>query len=241
VKVNKDLVNFAKQYRLVLRRQFKPDRQVSRLATERLGRQALAMGLETLDVARVHARALAQLPAREQPIGVRARQLARAREFFAEVMVPIEKTHPPAVQSDLRIRQLARTLQQREAQTSATARRLSDGIARRQAAEDHLKQSGTRRAALLTEARRLQERLRDQTRNLLAAQENERRRSSQRLRNEVAQILLAIDIRLFNLKRATWADTEVLKKEIVDAQRLVKQSAKAVRRFKDAIGAPHEA
>lgn len=67
-----------------------------------LGRQAAAIGLETLDVAKMHEAALASLEASRSRDGI----IKRAELFFAEAIIPIEKTHRAALQANAHLTQL---------------------------------------------------------------------------------------------------------------------------------------
>jgi signal transduction histidine kinase len=126
-------------------------------------------------------------------------------------------------------------------ESSASARRLEPGIARRLAAEAALKKSGEHRLRLLQESSRLQSRWRHQARAMLSAQEDERQKTSRHLDDEIVQTLLGIHIRLLTLKQAARANTGNLKKEIASTQRLVKQSVSMVNRFAHEFGAQHKA
>ncbi|MCX7010339.1 MAG: histidine kinase [Kiritimatiellaeota bacterium] len=204
-----------------------------------LGCQAATLGLETLDVARIHEQILVKLVAPGGSIRSRQKAISRAERFFAEAIVPIEKTHSAALQTDVRVQQLSQTLRRRTVESSASTRHLEQGIVRRQAAETALTVSGKHRLKLLQEARALQQRLLVQTRKMLAAQETERQKNSHQLHDEIAQILLAIHVRLLTLKTSSQANTENLKKEIAETQRLVKQSAMTIQRLAHEHGAHH--
>jgi signal transduction histidine kinase len=205
----------------------------------RLGRQAVALELDTLDLARIHARALVSLalPAGSSRTGQRL--IERAKRFFTEAIVPIEKTHGAALNADLHVNQLTRTLRRRTVESSASTRRLERGIARRQAAEAALKKSGEHRNRLLRESSRLQSRLRHQMRAILLAQEDERQKTSRQLQDEIAQALVAINLRLLTLKTAAKANTSKLSQEIAETQWLVDESVKTLRRLAHDFGIGH--
>ena len=65
-------------------------------AAQGLGRQAMAIGLETLDLARIHEQALITLVLPSYSPGTRDAMVRRAGTFFAEAITPIEKTHRTA-------------------------------------------------------------------------------------------------------------------------------------------------
>jgi hypothetical protein len=64
-------------------------------------------------VVRIHRQALTTLVSSGGPSRTRAGIIKRARAFFAEAMVPIERTHRAALKVDAHERQLNQTLRQR--------------------------------------------------------------------------------------------------------------------------------
>jgi signal transduction histidine kinase len=236
MKMNAEKAAWSRRYQAAMRKHLQHGAGASLRPALGLGRQAVALGLETLDVALIHGRALAVLAARNGSFGTRQDMIDRAKKFFAEATVPIEKTHGAALKADTRAEQLIQTLRRRTMESSAAARRVARGIAQRQAAEAALEKSGRHRATLLQESRRLRDRLRHQTREILSAQECARQNTSRQLHDEIAQTMLAINFRLLTLKKATRTSTESLKKEIAETQRVVKQSVKMINRFVHEFG-----
>lgn len=222
---------WARRYRTALRAHLAQGPGSSLQPALGLGRQAVALGLETLDVARFHERALTTVVSPGGSSRTRQRMIERAKSFFAETIVPIEKTHRAALKADVRVNQLTQTLRRRTVESSASTRRLKRSIIQRHEAEESLKKSGDHHAQLLAESRRLQKHLRHLTREILSAQEDERQKTSHELHDEVAQNLIAIDLPLLKLKKAARVSTASLKKEIAKTQRLVKESAKKLNRF----------
>jgi signal transduction histidine kinase len=191
-----------------------------------LGKKAVALGLDTLGLARMHERAFVNL---ERSGGSDA-FTRRAELFFAEALTPIVATHRAARQTRAELNRLKRTLARRTTELAATHRHLARGIVRRQSVEAALEKSGEHYARLLKESLQLQEGLRRLTHQLLMAQEDERKKISCELRDEVAQTLLGINARLLALKQEAWSNTAGLKTEIASTQRLVAKSADSVRR-----------
>lgn len=76
----------------------------------------------------------------------------------------------------------------------------------------------------------LQERLRELTHRVLAAQEDEREKIRCELQDEIAQTLLGINVRLISLKQEARSNSNAIKNEIASTQRLVTKSARSVRR-----------
>ena len=185
----------------------------------------MTLGLETLDVANLHAQALTALAPLGGSSGTAGHKTTeRAKVFFAEVIVPIETTHRAALKAKVRIDQLTRTLQRSARDSSAADRKLNRAIAQRQATEAALKQGAEHDAKLLAEADEVQRDLRKRLREILSTQEDEREGTSRELRDEVAQAMLAIDLSLLALKTSANANREELWESIAKVQRLVEES-----------------
>jgi signal transduction histidine kinase len=229
--MNANLNRLSGQYLAALRKHLKAGPKASSQPAIRLGRQAVALGLETLHLARIHEQALTSLVSPGGSSASREGMIKRARAFFAEAIAPIEKTHPAALKAGVHLNQLNQTLRQRTVESSASALHLKRGIVQRQAAEQALKKSGKHRTELLEESRRLQKHLRHLTRELLSAQEDEWQKTSHQLHDEIAQTLLGINVWLLTLKKAANADTQGLEKEITSTQRLVRQAVRAIDRL----------
>ena len=241
VKENPELARWAKRYQAALLNHLGQGPRSGLKSALGLGRQAAALGLETLDVARVHEQALKKLVVPRGSPRSRRRILTRTMKFFEETLVPIEQTHAAAKEDVLQVAELGKKLRQRTAESSASTQRLKKGVVRRQSAETDLKNSGERHARLVKKSQTLEGRLQAQMRQMLAAQEVERRSSSKTLQNEIAQILVAIHVRLLTLKEADRTNTESLKIEIAETQALVKQSVMAIKRLAYESGVHHEA
>ncbi len=235
-----EIARWEKRYRTALRRYLGQGPRSSLRSALALGRQAAALGLETLDVARIHEQALQALTVPNGSARSRQRVLARTKAFFEETIVPIEETHAAAKEDVRQVAELGEELRVREAESTASAQRLKKGVKRRQTAETDLKNSGDRHDRLVKKSMGLESHLQEQMRRILAAQEKERRASSRKLQNEIAQILVAIHVRLLTLKEATKANTDSLKNEIAETQALVKQSVMAIQRLSYEIGVHDE-
>ncbi|MGD0813104.1 MAG: histidine kinase [Verrucomicrobiota bacterium] len=197
-----------------------------------LGRRALALGLETLDLARIHEQAVATLELSSLKDGF----IKRAEIFFTEAITPIVETHRAARQNKIDLRRLNDRLSRRTLELAATNRQLQRGVVRRKKVEAALKKSGQHYSKLLKNSLQLQAGLRQLTHQVLAAQEDERKKISIELQDEIAQTLLGINVRLGSLKREARSNTRGLKNEIASTQRLVMKSAKTVRRVARGYG-----
>jgi two-component system sensor histidine kinase DegS len=222
----------SQQYVAALRRFLKQGPRASVQPARSLGRKAMALELETLDVARVHEAALASLEASSSQDGI----IKQAQIFFTEVITPIETTHRAARKTSGDLNRLTKTLSRRTAELTASGRRLKRGIIQRKVAEKALKKSGKHRTDLLEQSRLVQQHLRLLTRQILSAQEANRTKISRDLHDEIAQTLLGINVRLLALKNESVANAEGLKKEIANTQRLVEKSKKALSRFVRELG-----
>jgi two-component system, NarL family, sensor histidine kinase DegS len=238
--MNRQLVALSRRYQAALQRHLQQGPN-SRAPAHRLGQQAVTLGLETLDLARIHKTALTALVLPADSSATRNRMVERAGIFFTEAITPIEKTHRAGVETALVLNRRNRTLNRRTAQLAAANRHLRQGIVRRKAAEQALKTRGQHYAKLLEESRHLQKHLQRLTHRILSAQENDRKKISRELRDEIAQTLLGINVRLLTLKKGATARNEGLAKEIASTQRLVKKSVKTISRFAREFTSHHEA
>jgi signal transduction histidine kinase len=185
----------------------------------------VALGLKTLELARIHERALTTLEASNSKNGL----IKRAEKFFTEAITPIVERHRGSQQSKNDSKRLNETLRRRTAKLAATNRQLQHSILRRKNVEAALEKSGEHYSRLLNESRQLQEGLRQLTHHVLKSQDDERKEISRELQDEIAQTLLGIDVRLVTLKKAAGSNAKGLKNEIASTQRLLIASAKSVR------------
>jgi signal transduction histidine kinase len=196
-----------------------------------LGRQALTLGLATLDLARIHEQALATLDLASDSHSGRKRMVRRAGDFFAEAITPIEKTHRTAKEATANLNQMIRRLNERGVELAASNRQLQQEIAQRKAVEEALRKSERHQHQLLAESRQMQEQLRFLSRQLLSAQEEERKMISRELHDVIAQTLTSINVRLANLKRDARNNARGFERNIVRTQQLIEQSVNIVHRF----------
>src|SRR5580692_4253070 len=166
--MKQELIGLSRRYVAALRTYMKRGPHDSLQPALILGRQAVALGLETLELARIHGRALAALELSKSKDGL----ARRAEIFFTEAIAPIVGTHRAARQSKNELDRLNGTLDRRTAELAATNLQLQRGIARRKNVETALKKSGQHYAKLLKESLQLQQDLRRLTHQVLAAQED---------------------------------------------------------------------
>lgn len=87
--INRKLTGLSRKYQAALRKHLKQDPQASLPAAQELGRRAMTLGLETLDLARIHEQALIALVLPSYSHGTRESLVRRAGAFFAGVITPL--------------------------------------------------------------------------------------------------------------------------------------------------------
>ena len=108
--MKRKLTALSKRYLGELTKHLRQGPQAGLRSAHGLGRQAVAIGLETLDVAKIHERALAALEASSSSDGI----IKRAELFFKEAITPIEKIHHAALSAGIRLDQLDKELVRRD-------------------------------------------------------------------------------------------------------------------------------
>jgi signal transduction histidine kinase len=225
------LSGLSKHYVTALRTHLRRGPAASLQPAQGLGRRAMSLGLETLDLARVHEQALITLVVPGDSPGAREAMVRRAGRFFAEAITPIEKTHRTAREANNQLVQLNQALHQRSLELTASNRQLHKEILQRKLVEDSLRKSEQHYSLLLEQSRQMQEQLRLLSRQLLSAQEEERKMISRELHDQIAQTLTSINVRLASLKTEAALNTKGLDKKISSTQRLVEKSVNLVHRF----------
>lgn len=191
----------------------------------------MTIGLETLDLARIHEQALITLVLPSFSSSTRAAMVRRAGIFFAEAITPIENTHRIAQETNVQMDRLNRALRQRSAALTVSNQQLKQEIAQRRSAQEALRKSEQHYALLLEQSRHMQEQLRLLSRQLLSAQEEERKKISRELHDVIAQTLTSINLQLASLKTKATLNTKGLERSIARTQRLVGHSVAIVHRF----------
>ena len=218
------LIQLSRRYSTALRNQLKQGPQASLKPALRLGREAVALGVETLGLARIHEQALAELELSDAKNAF----TKLAGIFFTEANTLIEETHHAARQTQARLSKVMSALRRRTQELAVCNRQLQKGADRRKVMEDDFAKRGKLHRKSLEESLELQKRLRHLTHQVMAAQENERKKISRELQDEIAQTLLGINVRLLSLKHEARTNSKGFKKEIASTQRLLVKSARSV-------------
>ena len=132
------LIRLSQRYVTALRKHLEQGPRASLLPALRLGRRAVVLGLETLDVARMHERATTTLELASRKDGF----IERAKIFFTEAITPIEETHLAARQAQAHLRQLTEKLDRRTVELAVSNGQLQRVIVRRKSVEAALEKSG---------------------------------------------------------------------------------------------------
>lgn len=224
--MKRQFILWSRRYAKSLRKYLPPSKlQLGLRQARALGREAVALGLETLDVARIHERCFAACE-RER---LRPGAGKRAKFFFSEVIIPIEMTHQAARHVEAQLKRLSRTLDLRSRELAAANRSLKEGIKRRRITTRALQASTERSRHLSAASSRLRLHLQRTARGVLAAQETRRKELSLRLRDEIAQSLIGINVRLVTLKRDAAITSTGLGREIARTRQLVDDSLISIR------------
>lgn len=221
----------ARRYEAALCRYIEQELPASLKPAVRLGREAVALGLETLDLALIHEQSLISQTLPVNSSSARNRIIKRANTFFAEAIIPMEETHRLALESNVHLSRLNRALSRGALDLAASNRQLKKEVARRRVVEETLRQSEQRSTRLLDQSRRMQEQLRVLSRGILSAQEEERKRVSRELHDVIGQVLTSINVRLAVLRADAAVNAKDITKSIAHTQRLVEKSVNIVRRF----------
>ena len=224
--MNKPLSSLSERYATALQTHLKQGSCATFQRAQALGRHAVVLGLETLELARIHERALVTLKLSDSKNGL----IKRAKNFFTEANTPIVGTHRAARQSKIDLTRLNKALSRRTLELNSSNRQLQLSVVRRKSVETALRRSGEHYTRLLKNSLQLQDKLRQLTHQVLAAQEDERREISRELKDEISQTLLGINVQLLTLKHQARNNTNRLKNEIANTQRLVVKSSVFVKR-----------
>jgi signal transduction histidine kinase len=218
-------IPLSQQYVTTLERHSKRGPRESLLSALKLGRQTADLGLETLDLARIHEQALAML----ELSNTKNAFIRLAGIFFAEANTAIGETHRAVRQTKVDLGRLMATLGRRTTELATSNRQPQQGVIRRKVMEDDFAKRGKHHLKCLAESLELQSRLQPLTHQVMAAQEDGRKRISHELQEEIAPTRLGINVRPLCLKQAAHSKTNGLKNTIASTQQLLANSARSMR------------
>jgi signal transduction histidine kinase len=229
--MKRKLLNLSRRYQAALRAHLRQGRKAGLESARGLGARALAAGLQTLDLAKLHEQILVTQVLPRSPAGKRDALIKQAGAFFAVAITPIEKKHRSAREATAHLKKFIETLSQRTVELAASNLELSLEITQRKVAEEALKKSERHYSLLLEQSDRLQDQLRLLSRQILSAQEDERKKISRELHDVIAQTLTGINVRLAALKKEAALNTSGIDRNIARTQRLVEKSVNIVHQF----------
>jgi hypothetical protein len=138
--MKRNLSGLSRQYQEALRKHLDRQRRDGLAPAHKLGHSAMSLGLETLDMARIHEQALIEVVSKHPSSG-KDGLFRRAGTFFAAAITPLERTHRNAREINIQLNRLNEALIQRALQLAQSNQQLKDEIIQRKAAEVALKKS----------------------------------------------------------------------------------------------------
>ncbi len=157
-----------------------------------LGRAAMTGGLGVLDMARIHQTSMAQLGCLAEFRQSRSAVKRAVETFLLEALSPFEMTYRGFQETNTRLQHLIKD-------TEKTNLALQREVDKRKQTEKILRARESRMHELLEQSRKLQENLRQYSKQILYIQETERRRISRELHDDVGQTLTAASIVFENI------------------------------------------
>lgn len=235
-----ELGGLSERYLAALRIHLEQDGTMGMESARDMGRQFLAIGLETLDMAKIHQIALGALMLTDDSPSTCDGLRDRAAAFFTEAITPIEETHRAALRSNIEMQRVREKLEQRTRDVVDSNRELEQQMTGRRVAKEALQTNNEASAQLLRESSLLEGNLQEMARKILSANEEERTKMSRQLQDEIAQALLGIHVRLLALKKEVAANHAGLAREITFTERVVEESVANLNRLTHEFGVRHE-
>ena len=121
----------SRQYLTALQAYLKAEPQADLEPARELGRHAMRLGLETLDLARMHEIAIVALVLPVYSSSNQDGLMGKAGMFFAEVLTPIEETHRGAREANMQLNQMIKALSQSSMELADSVAELKQEIVQR--------------------------------------------------------------------------------------------------------------
>ncbi len=143
--------DISKKYLAALRDYLAQQQEATLQRAHEMARQAMAQGLGVLEMARIHQEALSTIPPASARPETNPWASEAAETFFLETLSPFEATHRGFSETNVKLRHLIETLEERNETLARINRELETEIADRKLAEEKLTKTGM----MLSEAQRL--------------------------------------------------------------------------------------
>ena len=186
-----------------------------------LGRAAMAGGLGVLEMTRIHQTSMVQLLREADFAESQAAVMRTSETFLLEALSPFEMTYRGFQETNIRLQHLIKDTENANCS-------LQREVNKRKQTEKILRAREHRMCELLSESQKLQENLRQYSRQILCIQENERRRISRELHDDVGQTLTAASIVFENL---VFSHPSTLEASLKDARALLQDATVKVHDF----------
>ena len=222
---------FARSYLEALRHHLEDGSATVPASAKELGLRAVDLGLDILDLAKVHEEALIDVVSPDEAIRGRKKLIRHAGKFFADAIAPIELTHQGSLEANRHLKIMVDELVQRTDDLADSNQVLLNEINQRKTLEESLRASEQKSSKRLEKSRALQIELRLLSRRLISVQEEERKRISRELHDLIAQTLTGINLQLEMLKVKAVSDAKEFDQKIERTQQQIETSVDAVHRF----------
>ena len=123
--------SLARSYLVALRKYLQSSSVVNLGASRKLGLRSLKLGLETLDLARMHEEALIELVLPHHTLRAQDEMIRQAGVFFGEAITPIEQTHRGARESNASLNEVVTSLNRRTQELATSVEELKQEILQR--------------------------------------------------------------------------------------------------------------
>jgi len=222
--MNMSLYPVTAKYQGTLRKYLKQGSQADYRSAHTLGTHFSELGLNSLDLARIHESIVPNLRSSRRSPERNDEMVKRAESFFEQLITPIRRA---MIHRDPNISELRK----RTAELALSNRNLKQEIKQRKSSDAALQKSEQHYRLLFEKSRKQQEQLRYLSHQIIIENEEQRKQISRELHDEIAQILVGINVHLSALKVESAINTKGLTKKIAITQRLIERSMKIVRRF----------
>lgn len=221
--------NFSRLYKSALSLYLDEGLQTAAESIQKISKQALTLGLSSLDIAALHEQVLIAHHLPGNTAKKRTNLIGDAGIFFALVVTPEIKGKSGDATASLK--KTIAQLSARNVELAEAKRNLDIDILRREQVETDLRTCQDSSKKTLKESDELKDQLRGLSRQIMTIQEQERKRISRELHDVIAQTLLGINVRLAALKTEAGKKATELNHSITQTQKLITKSVNIVYQF----------